>query len=589
MHPFRRPYFYLLLVTLYLLAASTLPCQATTLSGTVKWQGLPFNGYLDVALVYPGTTGTYLVLPGRNPQGHLPITNGNLPPMTVEGNDTLLPRGTYYQFTYYDAYSNALARLNYVITGDSFDVGAAVPTPITPANISYLDLLGLRNLSTTNLNVVNSITINQKAVFSQTGIANAQSLDDILFAYAFATGSTTCGIQEALNALPATGGTVYLQRGSCTAISPITISKPVVLTGHGSGSSIIINGSGVNTLFTVKPVSPATSLAGVTFSNFNILGNSTVPGATGGDCILVLGSGSTSVSAVSLTDMVVGGCFQNGLHASNAVRHLTITRSFFTASLGSGILLDTPVGGSSLTSTALSRVRLEGNTVDGLTVSGTGVGLVSIDSSSLSSNLQNGLRVVSGSVLATVNLQTSTLTDNHNAGVLLADGFAHSVSDSSFLPGTHQQYGVYLSNPALADLNTVQATLRNNNLQRNLTFDIYEAATVSNLLLYPQVEGQASSTVHYSLLGITTTFGATKGSFAVGADSGQAANSVVRATSVLPFSILPGQTVSCNPSVYTGSIVITCSMEGPTFSADIINPTQTTQAHSGFTLYYSIQ
>lgn len=506
----------LILLTLGAMCASA---HATTVTGTVKWQGAPFNGYLDVALVYPSSTGTYLALPGADPNGHLPISNGSLPqPMVLEGNDTLLPRGTYYQFTYADAYGSALARLNYVITGSNFDIGAAVPTPVTPANISFLDLLGLRSVSTQNLAVTNAITIG-KATYSATGVAGAQSVNGIEYAAAFALANpttTTCGVQEAITALPPAGGTVVLQLGACTATSTISITRPLVLTGQGYGGgstvsgvlgapSVLVNGMTGSPLIRIAAPTPTGSTQGVTISNFAILGNSTLPGVTGGDCIQIAGGApSTSfVANVRVSSMLIFGCQGAGVDAMDTVKHLSIDHTFINQNVGPGVILQTPNSGT-ITSADLDRVRAELGGGDGLQITGPGVGLVTVSGSSFASNTGNGVEIVAGSTASTLVMSGSTATDNHNAGVLLADGVGHSISDSLFPPGSHQLYGVKDNMPTLSPSSTVQLTLRNNVLKGNLTADLLQAATVSNLLLFPQVYPNGAAGVVYTLNNLAT-------------------------------------------------------------------------------------
>lgn len=487
-------------------------CGATTVTGTVKFQGQPLTGYYDVALSYPGTTGTYIALPGADPSGHTPISNGSIGTFTLEGNDTLLPRGTYYQFTFYDAYANPVSSLKYVITGSTFDIGIAVPTPITPANINYLDLLGLRNVSAQNLTISNQIQIGTGAILSALGLSNAKLVNDIRFAAAYAATSTTCGIQEALASLPTTGGTIWLQLGVCTVTTPITIAKPVRILGHGRGGgqifgstlpspTVLVNAQPAHSLFTIQPSPVTATLSGVEMSDFAILGNSTVAGASAGDCISVVGGSPANgqISDVTLDAMFVYGCFAHGLHVSDGVHNTTVTRSYFAMSLGSGIRLDSPNAGL-LTNTTIATTRSTSNSLDGLTVMGATVGAVIVKDSSFASNLVDGVNVVSGSVAANLNMRASLSTDNHSSGLLIADGQGSVVADSQFTPGTHQLFGINAPLPAISDTFATQLTLRDNLLQGNLTFDLVEGASTTYLLFYPQTERLGGTGTNYSLL-----------------------------------------------------------------------------------------
>lgn len=497
---------------LWLLACLPLPALATTVTGTVKFQGQPLTGYYDVALSYPSTTGSYIALPGANPDGHSTISNGSIGTLTLEGNDTLLPRGSYYQFTFYNAYAQPVSSLKYVITGSTFDIGTAVPTPITPANINYLDLLGLRNLSAQNLVLTNALIFTGGATYAASGVSGAKMVMDVRYAAAYATGSTTCGVQEALTSLPSTGGTIVLQLGPCTVTSTITIAKPVRIWGHGRGGgtvsgglltapSTLANGQTAAPLFRIQPSPITATLSGIELSDFAILGNASVSGASSGDCVQVVGGSPSngSVSDVTFDAMFVYGCFGSGIHASDGVKNLTVTRSFLTASGGSGILLDSPNAGL-LTNTLIQTSRLSANTLSGVTLTGATVGVVHVFQSTLASNIIDGVNLVSGSTAAVLDMQGSTATDNHNAGLWIADGQGSTVADSQFTPGTHQLYGINAPLPTIADTFATQLTLRGNLLQNNLTFDLVEGAATTYLLFYPQTERLGGTGVNYSLL-----------------------------------------------------------------------------------------
>lgn len=499
-------------IAFYILVALT-PAHATSVTGTIMYQRQPLNGYVDIALVYPGTTGTVLDLPGADPNGHLPVYNGNFPAITVDGNDTLLPTGTYYEITFYSQYQAKLAVMNYVITGATYNLGTAVPTPITPANISFLDLLGLRNVSITNLTLKNQVQIGTGAILSSAGLSNAQFVDGIAFAQAFAATSTTCGIMEAQAALPATGGTVWLQPGLCVVTSAINITKPLIIRGMGRGGNppingaltsptVIANGTQTLSLFTVSPPSGTASMSGVLLEDFAILGNAGISGATAGDCVVLNNTGTGKLSAIFLTHMFIYGC------------------------KGSGV-----------------------------TISGLGVGTVKVSESSISANGVNGVQVLSGAVASTLYLSESTLTNNANAAVMLADGFGHTVSDNQITPGTAQPYGVYLNTPTLSNASTVQLTLRGNNLQGAGTYDLYESATVSSLLLYAQSEQQGSSNVRYNLLAPTSVgyvyprkFGVTMPSHFIG--------TVYQNTGVTPLAVTVtgahGSSSGCTDQAFVG-------------------------------------
>ena len=143
---------FLLLFTLYL---GNMIGHCTTVTGTIKVNGTPFTGTMVYQLNYPGSTGTYINLPV--PSAPIAVNNGTFGTLLIDGDDIQLPRGTYYAFKFYDPFGRMVTRLNYVITGSSYDLGAAVPTPVLTNNVNFLDLLGLRNVSILNLTMNNSL------------------------------------------------------------------------------------------------------------------------------------------------------------------------------------------------------------------------------------------------------------------------------------------------------------------------------------------------------------------------------------------------------------------------------------------------
>lgn len=463
--------------------------------GTAKVQGQPLNGYVDVSLVYPSTTGSYIALPGSG--GHLPVVNGTFAALTLEGNDTLLPRGTYYQFTYSDAYGKKMALLNYVITGSTFDIGAAVPTPVTTNNVNFLDLLGIRNMSVQNLTVGTQIQIGT-TIFSASGLTGAKQVNGVMYAQYWQTGSTTCGVQEAIGALPSSGGTVMLPQGGCIITSGITISKPVRLVGYGSGSatypSVLIENAGTFPMVTVAPAS-TTALNGVTLSDFALLGAGS---GSGGDNVLVNG-GTAGVANFHMERVVSIGASGAGAHLTGLVTDSDVNSSYLINNTGAGVLLDA-TSGASPTRITLSNTQALGSGGDGLQMNGATVGLVTCLSSSFLNSGTNGVEVTSTATVSTFHSYGCTFGNNVNAGVLLSGGFGHSFDSDSFPVGVHQQYGLY-ANYAGSGANVNQFEVKDSILQNNLTDDWFIGASVTNALIYPQTVALTDTTVHTSISG----------------------------------------------------------------------------------------
>lgn len=507
-----------LLSLLLLCPASWL--SATTVTGTVKFQGQPFSGYMDVALVYPAVsmTGDYLTLPGASPGGHLPIVNGRFQTLTIDGNNTLLPSQTFYQFTYYDAYMTPLARLNYYVSGATFDIGAAIPTPVTPANISFLDLLGIRDFSAANASF-GKLTFGTGTI-QPGGIAGFPQIEGVANADAYLLAnpsSTTCGIQEAIAALPSTGGTILLQRGLCTVTSTITITKPLILRGHGQGGlpvvsgalispTVIANGQTGAPLFLITtPVSA--NLSGVTFEDIAILGNRGAGGASAGDCIQVTGNGPAQsyISNLTFTRLFIDGCFAHGIRITDYVYGVRIQDSVIAGAGGSGVYLGSSASGLTFDVSFLGD-RIDGNQVDGVTIAGATVGAVKAQSSSFVNSVTGaGVNVLSSAITSTFTGYQSVFGANATAGVGLAAGYGHVIEASKFPAGARQVYGINANLPTLADTFTQQMSIKDNDLQGALTDDLITSAGASNITIYPQAEQVGSTNVHYSIGNTSTT------------------------------------------------------------------------------------
>ena len=134
----------------------------------------------------------------------------------------------------------------------------------------------------------------------------------VQYAASYAGISTTCGITEAINALPNKRGKVILQNGNCSSSGwPVAITTPVVIEGQGMGGpndagtnasvvagSSLTNTSTGSTFFTISLPGGTTSLQGVTLRDFAMIGNKAIGGATAGDCVDV--NGGTTAQQVRM-------------------------------------------------------------------------------------------------------------------------------------------------------------------------------------------------------------------------------------------------------------------------------------------------
>jgi len=469
-----------LLVTLALMFA--VYGHATTVSGTFKYNGSPFNGSVVVTLIYPGTTGTYLNMPV--PSGPVPIVNGALSSFDVDGNDIMLPRKTYYKFEFYDTYGNLATRLNYYVSGSTFDVGTAVPTPVLTNNINFLDLLGLRSLSVQNLILYNSLTLGNTVV-SSTGITSPQ-VNGVYSSAVYNTAnpsSTTCGIQEALNDMPSTGATLLLQVGGCSPTSTATVTKPVHIMGHGGGGytdNTTFTTTNASTFFTLPAGVPLLSvyptsgtLSGITIEGFLV---------KGGGYLADIGNGSVNTAftnRVTVRDVFVYASSDCGVKVPGNVSGLHITDSTFTKSVGTGVCFTAPAT-YSVSGVVLDHVTSSRNGLDGMGIDSAATQDVTSISSSFDNNVRYGMTTAAGSTSAFYRSVSSTYRGNVR-GMVIADGTGSSESDD-FSPQGTQAYGAYFDTPT--STNTT-FTFKDTVWGGNAVVDIFTGANTYRIFAYP--------------------------------------------------------------------------------------------------------
>ena len=483
----------------------------TTVTGTLKVNGTPFTGSMTYQLSYPGSTGTYLNFPA--PSAPIPINNGTFASLAIDGNDIQLPRGTCYAFKFYDPFGRMVTRLNYVITGSSYDLGAAVPTPVLTNNVNFLDLLGLRNVSILNLTVNNSLQFGSGTIVGSSGVQNAENVMGIYFAQAFNIqnpSSTTCGLQEAETAMPSAGGILIAQPGTCNMTGTFTINKPLTLMGMGGGgyadsstfstflSPTTLNETGTGILVQVSPAAGAT-LSGVTLTDISLTG------ASGSSDLLSLGNASSTTAIlrnVTLERVLMHSGQGNGISVVGNLAGLHIRNSLITGNTGSGIAI-TASTGYSVTGVELGpKTSASRNGVDGLTLSGIAAKDVKATDFTASNNVGRGVNVGSGATASTFTAYQSTFTSNTAGNILLAGGSGHVVEASTI--ASSAAHGVDITGAAIA--NTQTASFKDNIfIPANTTYDIDNAST-AYVILYPQVTQNAVLNGSFATVNTSGTF-----------------------------------------------------------------------------------
>jgi hypothetical protein len=456
---------------LFVLCASLV--HATSVTGTINFEGSPLNGYMTIQLAYPATNGTHLNLNGGTSPVMHPVVNGTFTTLTVDGNDTMLPRQTFYMVTYYDSYSQPILRAPYVITGSSFDLGQAVPTPITTANVNFLDLLGLRNMSVQNLTVGNSMQFGTGLLLGVTGVSNAQYVNSIAFAQYFETGSTTCGLQEAYNALPSYGGWIVAPPGACTMVSTLTISKPIKLTGYGSGSvadninastyfagTQLINGTVSSNSINISLTFSQQVLGGVSISDLALIGNKTVVSASTGSGVSIVGGTTTAsdLHDISLNNLFIYGFKEDGIKITDKVTRVNISnvQSVYNFRAGLEALQTQGIVGAS--DVRIDHSNFSNNSDKNIWYASTtgNAGELSIFQSTIGKASTIGIFIDSGSG-ARLTLSHSVLDTNGTYEVSLVGGIGHVLENNVSIP------------PHFDDANTIGATTSLTSATANFT------------------------------------------------------------------------------------------------------------------------
>lgn len=187
-----------------------LPAAATVVTGRVTdGTGQNFTGEIRLRLSYPAscqlcTPAAYLITAGPT----IRVQNGVVASTFVHANTSLSPSGTYWLASMYDVTGRLVDERPHVITGATYDLGAASMLPITTSNVSFLDLTGLRSING-----------------------------------AYYT-SSTVSLQSAINSA-GTSGKVVIPCGTYTSIAPITVStEGAFIQGYGLCSKININHMG---------------------------------------------------------------------------------------------------------------------------------------------------------------------------------------------------------------------------------------------------------------------------------------------------------------------------------------------------------
>jgi len=184
-------------------------------------------------------------------------------------------------------------------------------------------------------------------------VPDAQTL--VLNANDYGVGAT--GIQNAINKLPATGGTVFMPYGTYTLSAPLTVPATITsgfrLVGAGWGTVLTL-ANGVND-YAIKCLEGASGLQGGMFDHFKIDGN--CANQTNGGGIDAYGA-----TWCSFHRLWLHACYHDGIHIHGG----TLTGNFGIQSYVTNCLFDAGSGstgnGRGLSLDSTDQIAIIGNT-----------------------------------------------------------------------------------------------------------------------------------------------------------------------------------------------------------------------------------
>ncbi|HEV7674628.1 MAG TPA: hypothetical protein VGQ12_08865 [Candidatus Angelobacter sp.] len=347
-----------------------------------------------------------------------------------------------------------------------------------------------------------------------TGLTSLKNLESIRLAADFASGSTTCGVQEAYDVLPSTGGKIILQQGNCSASGwPVTIQKPVVIEGQGMGgpsdpgtNANIVAGSSLTNTSTGSSFFnlslSGSSLEGVTFKDFAMIGNKAVGGATAGDCVNVNG-GTTAqqVRAISFQNLQCNQPKGSGfvikdnafminflnVHVDQSGSHCYVLKDGISSGVNSQIHFLQSTGDLCGGKNASSNP----GTADCWNISGSTSRTVDIIASTCADS-NNGINVVAGAVNTNVHVTNSDFETNSTCDISLNDGFGHYIQGSTLLGTGVGARGICTHFPGGAGTTNIQLIMLGNNINSHTVRDVTIGATQHTCLLLPQAQNSYS-------------------------------------------------------------------------------------------------
>lgn len=312
------------LILMLSLLAAAIPCTAGTipLTGTIRTSdGNLLNGSIQLLLNYSAArdscSGNIVVAQMVT----FRVSNGTLPSgARITPNDCLQPTNTTYTARYYSSSGQAIAQNVFAIQGASFNLGDAIPTPLTTSNISFGDLTGLVDVSSKEINNVQMCDV---ASGANIGAKINACIGALPSTGGIADGLGILGTQTISTAITCSKPVdILLGATTLTATSSFNLSNGCRIVGGGKGTTVIsysgtntaaVNVSGDNAgVFGVKFILDATpaaaisavkfssSSAGFTARDLSVVGTGTISSTNG--CNFIEFGDSSNVTRVRVSD-----------------------------------------------------------------------------------------------------------------------------------------------------------------------------------------------------------------------------------------------------------------------------------------------
>lgn len=223
------------------------PAMASTIpiTGTIRMaNGNLFNGRIRFTLSYGAARDSCSSNIVVAQTVEFPVANGALPSSAlITPNDCLQPANTFYTAEYMTGAGAKLAQNVYYVSGQTFNIGTAIPTPVTTSNISFGDFTGLVNVTSKH---VNGIRMADLFTGATGGAKIASAIADLP-----STGGTVmaCGIEgpQTISSDPFAGVTKPVTLMLCTGatyVSSISFTVPGNVTiNYAEGAVISMNGA----------------------------------------------------------------------------------------------------------------------------------------------------------------------------------------------------------------------------------------------------------------------------------------------------------------------------------------------------------